>query len=306
MFTSFKNKILTSFLLVFIYQVNFAQTSVPVKVNKYLTNVALHAERSKTQLIIYVISAAAISLLALVIFSKYKSTQRLTKILQQKNSLIAEQKKKMEELNSRLRLKILQSKLNPHFIFNSLNAIQYHINISDKKEALKYMSQFSNFLRKILNNSDEILIKVSEEASLAENYLWLEQHRFNNLFSYHINVSDGTRDLKTPPMLVHHILQDALYKHIINTGNHVNLHLQLDFVKDETKLLIRLTDTGMKNNLRVTSTETPGLPGNGAGILLDRINAVNHISLYPVQLNFEVTDKKNIAEIIIPQPLFKV
>ncbi|HZH97127.1 MAG TPA: transporter substrate-binding domain-containing protein, partial [Flavisolibacter sp.] len=89
-------------------------------VTRRLIDTALDAERSQTQRNILLLLGGAVLVIALISFSKFRTKARLSKILQQRNNVIAEQKKKMEALNQQLNMKILQSKLNPHFLFNSL------------------------------------------------------------------------------------------------------------------------------------------------------------------------------------------
>ena len=71
----------------------------------------------------------------------------------QRNEIIMQQKKEIEKINRTLQLKFLHPGLNPHFLFNSLNAIQYFVGINDRKGAMSYISSFSSFLRQHLQTA---------------------------------------------------------------------------------------------------------------------------------------------------------
>jgi len=271
-------------------------------VTQRLIDTALDAERSKTQRNIFLLTGGAIFLIAGITYSRFRTKNRLSKILQQRNTIIAEQKKKMEELNQLLNMKILQSKLNPHFLFNSLNAIQYHIGADDRKGALHYITRFSNFLRKVLQSSDEILITASVEAVLSEQYLWLEQARFPDRFTYSINMEDDVKNAGTPPLLVHSILQEALYNNILNSKN-TNSFLKIEFSKHASYLIIKICDNGVPREEGKLLLRRKDLPENN-DILEQRLRVINKSAVKPIQLSYHSTDTENVVELQIPQPLF--
>lgn len=275
-------------------------------VTQRLIDTALDAERSKTQRNVFLIIGGAVLIIAAITFSRFKTKNRLSKILQQRNSLIAEQKKKMEVLNGQLNMKILQSKLNPHFLFNSLNSIQYHISTDDKKGALHYITRFSGFLRKVLQTGDEILINVQDEAALAEQYLWLEQSRFPDKFRYQIKVGNGAENYETPPMLIHNIVQEALYNNILNSNEIKDPFINIEFSAIKKTLLIRINDNGISKIEGKLIQEKKGLPETDTDRLLQRLLVINRSAINPVHINYQRIENENIYEISIPQPLFHI
>jgi LytS/YehU family sensor histidine kinase len=200
-------------------------------------------------------------------------------------------------------MKILQSKLNPHFLFNSLNAIQYHVAENDKKGALQYLTHFSSFLRKVLQSGDELLIPVGDEATLAEQYLWLEQNRFPEKFTYIVNVSTDAEMMQTPPMLVHSMLQASLYMNVLNAGSKLyTVHVNFSVKDDE--LIVQVRDNGPEKNEEADLKNTGGLSAGNTDILTQRLKVINSSALKPVTLNYSRTQNENIAELTINQPLF--
>lgn len=274
-------------------------------VTRRLIDTALDAERSRTQRNIFLVIGGAVLLIAAVIFSRFRTKNRLNKILLQRNAVIAEQKKEMQDLNRQLNMKILQSKLNPHFLFNSLNAIQYHIGADDKKGALQYINRFAQFLRNILQSSDEILIPASMEASMAEQYLWLEHHRFPDRFEYKVTVHDGAAESRTPPLLSHSLIRDALYTNILSSRKKESHLLEISFFMADGALVIRVCDDGMQQS---AARELPRQIEAGeteSTILEHRLAAINASAVNKVKKSYMLKDDINITELILPQPLFQ-
>ena len=95
------------------------------------------------------------------------------------------------EINE-LRLKGLRAQLNPHFIFNALNSIQYFVQTSDKTRARDYLNKFSRLIRLILESSHFDEVKLEKEIEQIRLYLDLEKMRFNNKWDYHIEAVSYT------------------------------------------------------------------------------------------------------------------
>jgi hypothetical protein len=274
-------------------------------VTRRLIDTALDAERSKTQRNVFLLFGGAVVIIAGITFSRFQTKNRLSKILQQRNTIIAEQKKKMQALNQQLKMKILQSKLNPHFLFNSLNAIQYHVTADDKKGALQYITRFSQFLRKVLQSSDQILITAGTEATIAEHYLWLEHHRFPDRFEYKVTVDERASESQIPPLLSHTIIQEALYVNILSSPKTELCFLEVDLFKAGGALIIRICDNGMDSKEAKTTQKQDEPPEDGDTILEQRLAAINESSIKKVERKYYRKDEKNITELILPQPLFR-
>lgn len=272
-------------------------------VTQRLIATALEAQTNKTQRNVILLIGAGVLTIAAFAISRYRTKNRLNKLLQGRNSVIANQREKLDQLNKRLNMKILQSKLNPHFLFNSLNAIQYHIGENDKKGALQYLTHFSGFLRKVLQSGDELLIPAAEEALLAEKYLWLEQHRFPGKFDYTVTVN-GAANLMTPPMLLHSLLQEVLYTNIINAAKN-NYYLRINFIAVNDKLIVKLVDNGPPKSIDAAPEKTNGLQEDITDILSMRLKVINSSAIEPVTLNYHRVADENIVELTIIQPLFK-
>ena len=107
-------------------------------------------------------------------------------------------------------LKAIRSQLNPHFLFNSLSAIQNLINQSKNELANDYIVKLSKLLRRVLVQSDKSLHSLQEELELAELYLDLEKLRIP--FEYHIKVDDELdKNTLIPSMILQPYLENAVF-----------------------------------------------------------------------------------------------
>jgi len=121
------------------------------------------------------------------------------------------QRKKSQQINelNASKLTAIQSQMNPHFIFNSLNSIQDLILKGDVEHSYSYITTFSNLVRRTLSYSDKDFIDFEQEIKLIELYLSLEKLRFKKDLNYTIN-TNNIGDLQIPPMLIQPFIENAL------------------------------------------------------------------------------------------------
>jgi len=146
------------------------------------------------------------------------------------NYQLKKQKKKIKlqnELNA-AKLIAIQSQMNPHFIFNTINSIQNLILKGDIDNSYNYIIKLSKLVRQTLNFSDKDFIDIEDEVNLLEIYLALEKLRFKDDFSYEINLNN-LNDVQIPPMLIQPFVENAI--------KHGLLHKE-----GEKKLTITFTD----------------------------------------------------------------
>jgi ligand-binding sensor domain-containing protein len=144
-----------------------------------------------------------------------------------------------------IRMIALRGQMNPHFIFNSLNSIQHFITTRDKEEALNYLSKFSRLIRKILENSRENTVSISNELQLLELYIQLEQLRFSNKFDYHIEIDEkiDTENTEIPPLLIQPYIENAIIHGLINKNDKGDLWLSLE--RNNGLLVCKIEDNGI-------------------------------------------------------------
>ena len=159
----------------------------------------LRIEKQQNRLY-YILSAIALFIsLAALFFSRYK--------LRQKN-FRAELEKKNIEIEQRL----LRTQMNPHFIFNSLNSINSFISDSDPDSAQSFLSKFARLMRYILENSRKTMVPLEDEINTLKLNMELEQLRFDNKFSFQIDIDETLDEEYTyvPPMLIQPFVENAI------------------------------------------------------------------------------------------------
>ena len=144
-------------------------------------------------------------------------------------------------------LTALKSQMNPHFIFNALNSIQELYTIGDKKMANEQMGNFAQLTRKILDVSGKQKIELAEEIEILTNYLELESMRFENDFSYQLNLSEDIDEdyVQLPPMLLQPYVENAIKHGLLHKKGEKQLTVNFSLNADETFLLVEITDNGI-------------------------------------------------------------
>ncbi len=160
---------------------------------------------------------------------------------------------KIKEEMVELKLKSLSSQLNPHFVFNSLNSIQYFITSEKKRLALEYLSMFSRLIRFYLNQLGQETVHLKDEIDMLHSYLKLQKLRYDGLFDYNISLHENSKKLEeaTIPSLVvqtlfENIIENAMYNQ--QKGQHFNVLLKVADSSVTLKVLHQSLQTGKSTN----------------------------------------------------------
>ncbi len=124
-----------------------------------------------------------------------------------------EQEAQMSKLAEQLtaaRLSALQSQLNPHFLFNSLNTIAVLTRDKDTTAATRVIEQLSEVLRQTLGRSDAPYVSLEEELDLVRQYLAVEQARFSDRLKPAFEIDPGVLSAAVPSFAVQHLVENAL------------------------------------------------------------------------------------------------
>ncbi len=119
---------------------------------------------------------------------------------------------KSKHKNIELEQKLLRSQMNPHFIFNSLIAIQSFIYKKEPVQAGDFLAKFADLVRIILEGSRVEFVKLEREIKMLNLYFELQNLRFENKFEYRIEVSDNIdiENISIPPMLAQPFIENAI------------------------------------------------------------------------------------------------
>ena len=111
-----------------------------------------------------------------------------------------------------LETKALRGQMNPHFIFNALNAIKKFLLKNDVPNADKYLSSFAKLLRLILDNTRENKVLLENEIKLIQLYLQLEHLRFEDRLEYSIDIDEkiNPSEVEIPSMIIQPFVENAI------------------------------------------------------------------------------------------------
>lgn len=189
-----------------------------------------------------------------------------------------------------LNQKLLLSQMNPHFIFNSIDNIQSLIYNKQDKEAVNYLTKFSKLTRQILENSNERYITLSEELSMIDNYLVIQQLLYNNKFDFTIDVDEklDPEAVLLPPMLTQPFIENAIKHGLKNTTEKGIINIRFKFNND--KLFFEITDNGVG----FANNEAVNKKSLAMKITKERLINISKKSDFEVQIENRFDDKKNI------------
>jgi pentatricopeptide repeat protein len=140
--------------------------------------------------------------------------------------------------------KALHLQMNPHFVFNCLGSISSFIVNNGTESAIKYLAKFSKLMRLTLEYSKESLIPIDKEIESLQNYLELEQLRFNHKFNFTIIKSkDIEDDVALPPLLLQPFIENAIIHGVIPKKGlgQIDIH----FSVNDKNLICIIEDNGI-------------------------------------------------------------
>ena len=162
--------------------------------------------------------------------------------------LIKNQKRKyfLETQISELRQKMLGANMNPHFVFNSLSAIQDYVNQHDLYEANKFLSQFSRLIRMNMNASQKSFASLEEELERLQMYLSIEKLRFGDRLDYQITVDESIDQDETviPTMLLQPYVENAIWHGILPLKHSGNVEIEVSKTSPLT-YTVEIRDNGV-------------------------------------------------------------
>lgn len=210
--------------------------------------------------------------------------EREVELLNYKNKLI-----KLEQQS-------LNASMNRHFIFNSLNSIQFYINKEDKLSANRYLSNFSKLIRRNLDSSsaEDNLIPLSEEIERLTLYLSLENMRFKEKFSYEINMDPevDAEMTKVPAMFMQPFIENSIWHGILPMENPGKI--DIDIYKEGDRTIFEITDNGIGINtsIKKKSQEQNEHSSKGMKIATNRIELLQKV----IQKEITIDGPKEIIE----------
>lgn len=218
----------------------------------------------------------------------------------------AEKEKLSNEL-LQMEMDTLRSKMNPHFIFNSLNSIKSFIISNDVKSSVSYFSKFAKLLRYSLNNSTIHFVSLIDEINFLKDYVALENIRLSNPFKFVVEYPKDLdiESLKIPPLVIQPFVENAIWHGLSLIEKDGLLLLKIVSINDS--LEIHIIDNGIGREVSRTLNKNKIHTSKGISITEERLEIFSKI--YKLKKSFEIIDLKDQngrvkgTEVIIKLPI---
>ena len=159
-----------------------------------------------------------------------------------------------EEQKRRSELEVLQSQINPHFLYNTLDSVIWMTENGRTDDAVVMLTSLARFFRISLSRGSSI-IPIRDELEHARHYLTIQKMRYKNKFSATITAEDGVESLYTIKLIVQPILENAIYHGMAYADGDGEITVRA--FRDGGDVLIEVSDNG------------PGMPEEVVESLLD-------------------------------------
>jgi sensor histidine kinase YesM len=170
-----------------------------------------------------------------------------------------EQIAKTKALADEAHLLMLRYQINPHFLFNSLNAIQSMIE-KDKDRAKDMIADLSDFFRYTLSKNAQTLVPFKEEMDAIQNYLAIQKARFADRLEIVYDIDTASLNIMLPFFIIHPLVENAI-KYGFSAKTEV-LHLLIKVTHEKETLVILVKNSGtlvlsdQNNGKDIGSTKT--------------------------------------------------
>jgi DUF4097 and DUF4098 domain-containing protein YvlB len=219
-----------------------------------------------------------------VIFYNWQRSKDLDrKISEQEYQLL-----NLEKLKTKAQLNALEARINPHFLYNSLNSITGLIHDNpDKAEEMTI--QLSKLFRATTGRSDQSFHSIAEELDIVKSYLSIEQMRFGDRLKYSIQLEPGLENIKIPRFLLQPIVENAIKHGISKITEHGIIDVKI--TKENNLIAFQIHDNGpaFKEDLsggyglKSISDKLQLIYGNEASLQIENIDYKSIIIKVPVE-----------------------
>jgi ligand-binding sensor domain-containing protein len=164
-----------------------------------------------------------------------------------RNKILKERKEaQLNQQRAEAETKALRAQMNPHFVFNCMNTIEYYMVTHQTDKASAFLQNFSLLIRNVLENSQKELITIEEELDTLDLYIDLEIERADNQFDYEFINKNGIQlnDYQIPPLLLQPFVENAILHGLRHKTDGKGL-LKINTKIENNKLIINIVDNGI-------------------------------------------------------------
>jgi len=241
---------------------------------------------------IFTVLIVGIILLGLFLFYRNKEKQK-TLLLQ----------KQLTEFEH----KALHLQMNPHFVFNCLAAISAFVVQNGKDEAIRYLAKFSKLMRLTLEFSKESNITIDKEIEALQNYLELEQLRFNNKFDFNISKESNIEDdTAIPSLLLQPYVENAIIHGVVPLEDRGFIKIIFRQIKNQLICIITDNGVGIEQSKKNKETFVNAHKSMAMEISKKRLETLEQLENKKIELSItELRDNQKVlgTQVLIKLPL---
>lgn len=174
---------------------------------------------------------------------------------------------RQEEEKRRSELEVLQSQINPHFLYNTLDSVIWMTESGQRQEAIQMVTSLARLFRISLSKGKSI-IPLADELEHARHYMNIQQIRFKNRFTTEIEAKPGTEGLYTLKLIIQPLLENAIYHGMASAED--DGIIRVTAYREGEDLLIDVEDNGLGMRPELAASlldeERPEVRTKGSGI----------------------------------------
>lgn len=226
-----------------------------------------------------------IGIISLFITFNNRKNQLLNEKLEEQ--LAAQKRQHNSELNA------LRSQLNPHFVHNSLNAIQYYIQRNEVEISEDYLTKFSKLMRLFFDYSRKKLITLDEEISFLTKYLQIEKLRFEDKISYSIEVDSDLDKENTfiPTMILQPMLENAVNHGVFHKLGAGHIIMSFDQLPERDGYKVSIIDDGIgcEKSREIQKNQKANTKAHSSEVIKERLDILNESQEWSI--DYQIIDR---------------
>lgn len=152
-----------------------------------------------------------------------------------------EQNNKLEIAQREIKLKMMASQINPHFLFNALESIRMNAYLKGEKEIANIVRLLGKMMRKNLEIGRE-KIALKEEIDMISSYLEIQKFRYEERLNYELNVDPSTYQTLIPPLIIQPLIENSIVHGLENKAD--GIHVALSIETHENEIIVEIKDNG--------------------------------------------------------------
>ncbi|WP_339816986.1 sensor histidine kinase [Paenibacillus sp. FSL R7-0216] len=220
--------------LIFVYIVSFLTTNRMLRLSRHLNRLAL----GDFHVVSRIDGNDEIGQLSRQFNYMVESIRQLMDQVVEKT----EQNNALELAQREIKLKMMASQINPHFLFNALESIRMNAHMKGDKEIANVVRLLGKMMRKNLEVGRES-IPLKEELDMVSSYLEVQKFRYEERLSYTLSIDPEVSAIRVPPLIIQPLVENAVVHGVEDKEEGV--HVEVNIERDKEQVRVTVRDNGM-------------------------------------------------------------